>query len=211
MLGLLRRYLIAGLLVWVPLGVTALVVKGLVDLMDRTLLLLPPPWRPEALLGFSVPGLGLVLALAVLVATGALAANFLGRRLVAAGEAVLRRVPVVRSVYGAVKQVAETLFSSRGDSFRKVLLVEYPRRGCWTLAFLTGAAAPEIERRAGEPMVSVFVPTTPNPTSGFFLMLPRREVVELDMSVDEGLRLLLSMGVVAPGPGAQVAPRPRLR
>jgi len=210
-LGLLRRYLIAGLLVWVPLGVTALVVKGLVDLMDRTLLLLPPQWRPEALLGFSVPGLGLVLALVVLVATGALAANFLGRRLVAAGEAVLRRVPVVRSVYGAVKQVAETLFSSRGDSFRKVLLVEYPRKGCWTLAFLTGAAAPEIERRAGEPMVSVFVPTTPNPTSGFFLMLPRREVVELDMSVDEGLRLLLSMGVVAPGAGAQLAPRPRLR
>lgn len=210
MLGLLRRYLVAGLLVWVPLGVTALVVKGLVDLMDRTLLLLPPAWRPEAVLGFSVPGLGLVLALLVLVATGALAANFLGRRLVAAWEAVLRRVPVVRSVYGAVKQVAETLFSARGQSFRKVLLVEYPRRGCWTLAFLTGDAAPEVERRTGEPMVSVFVPTTPNPTSGFFLMVPRREVVELEMSVDEGLRLLLSMGVVAPG-RREVAGAPRLR
>jgi len=209
-LGLLRRYLVAGLLVWVPLGVTALVVKGLVDLMDRTLLLLPPAWRPEAVLGFSVPGLGLVLALLVLVATGALAANFLGRRLVAAWEAVLRRVPVVRSVYGAVKQVAETLFSARGQSFRKVLLVEYPRRGCWTLAFLTGDAAPEVERRTGEPMVSVFVPTTPNPTSGFFLMVPRREVVELEMSVDEGLRLLLSMGVVAPG-RREVAGAPRLR
>jgi len=157
-----------------------------------------------------LPGLGLVLALLVLVATGALAANFLGRRLVAAWEAVLRRVPVVRSVYGAVKQVAETLFSARGQSFRKVLLVEYPRRGCWTLAFLTGDAAPEVERRTGEPMVSVFVPTTPNPTSGFFLMVPRREVVELEMSVDEGLRLLLSMGVVAPG-RREVAGAPRLR
>lgn len=211
MLGLLRRYLVAGLLVWVPLGVTALVVKGLVDLMDRTVLLLPPAWRPEALLGFSVPGLGVLLALLVVVATGALAANFLGRRLVAAGEAVLRRVPVVRSVYGAVKQVAETLFSSRGDSFRKVLLVEYPRKGCWTLAFLTGEAAPEVEHHTGEPMVSVFVPTTPNPTSGFFLMMPRRDVVELAMSVDEGLRLLLSMGVVAPGRGREVAGAPRLR
>ncbi len=209
MLGLLRRYLIAGLLVWVPLGVTALVVKALVDLMDRTLLLLPPQWRPEAVLGFSVPGLGLALAFVVVLATGALAANFLGRRLVAGGEALLRRVPVVRSVYGAVKQVAETLFSARGDSFRKVLLVEYPRRGCWTLAFQTASASPAVEGAAGRPLVSVFVPTTPNPTSGFFLMLPREEVVELDMSVDEGLRLLLSMGVVQPG--REVAARPRLR
>lgn len=194
----LRRYLIAGLLIWVPLGVTLLVVKLLVDFMDQTLLLLPPALRPEALVGFRIPGLGVALTILIVLLTGMIAANLVGRRLVAVWEAALQRIPLVRSIYAGVKQVVETLFVSGGESFRKVLLVEYPRRGLWTLAFQTGAGISEARDKTGEEMVNVFIPTTPNPTSGIFLVVPRREVVELSMSVDEGLKLIISGGVVVP-------------
>ncbi len=196
----MRKYLIAGLLVWLPLGITLLVVKLLVDFMDRILLLLPPGWRPEALLGFNIPGLGFVLAFVVLLVTGALVANLVGRKLVSLWESVLARIPLVRTIYSAVKQVAETLLAPGGRSFRKVLLVEYPRKGMWSLAFETsGATLGEVQEKTGrEEMVSVFVPTTPNPTSGYVVMLPRREIIELDMSVDEGMRFIISMGVAVP-------------
>ncbi len=194
----MRKYVIAGLLVWVPLGVTVLVIKLLVDTMDRTLLLLPPAWRPDALLGFHVPGLGVVMSVLVVFVTGVVVANLLGRRLVAAWESILSRIPLVRSIYTGVKQIAETVFSASGQSFRKVLLVEYPRRGAWSLAFQTGTRLGEVQEKTGEEVVAVFVPTTPNPTSGFVILIPRKDVIELDMDVDEGLKMIISMGVVVP-------------
>ena len=193
----LRRYLVAGLLIWVPLGVTLLIVGFLVDLMDQTLLLLPESIQPENLLGYRIPGLGLVLTAAVVLVTGMIVTNLFGKQLITFGERMLRRIPVVRSIYGAVKQVTESMFSS-GKSFRKVVLVEYPRKGMWSLAFQTGNGADEINDKTGHEVTNVFIPTTPNPTSGFFLMVPRAEVIELDMSIDDGLKMLLSVGVVVP-------------
>lgn len=196
----LRRYLIAGLLVWLPLGVTIMVIRMLVNMMDRILLLLPGQYRPDQLLGVHIPGLGVIVAAVVVLATGIIVANLFGRKLVELWEAVLARIPLVRSIYSAVKQIAETMFSSSGQSFRKVLLVEYPRKGMWTLAFQTGTASGEAQCKTGREVVNIYVPTTPNPTSGFFIMVPREDVVELDMSVDEGLRMIISMGSVVPNP-----------
>ena len=194
----LRRYLIAGLLIWVPLGVTLLIIKLFVDVMDQTLLLLPVGLRPEALLGFRIPGLGFLLTAIVVVGTGMVVTNLFGRRMFRWGEGLLGRVPFVSTIYTSVKKLTETIFSNSGKSFRKVVLIEYPRAGIWTFAFLTGEAAPEVNTVTGRDMVNVFVPTTPNPTSGFVLVLPRKDVIELSMSVDEGLRMILSVGVVVP-------------
>lgn len=194
----LRRYLVAGLLVWVPLGVTVLIIKFMVDTMDQTLLLLPHGLQPEQLLGYRIPGLGLVLTLAVVLLTGTIVTNLFGRQLIGIGEKLLGRIPVVRSIYSSVKQVTETLFSSSGQSFRRVVAVPYPHPGSWTMGFLTGAGAEEVRGKTGRDVLNVFVPTTPNPTSGFFLMVPREDVIELDMSVDDGLKMLLSVGVVQP-------------
>lgn len=194
----IRRYLIAGLLVWLPLGVTVLVIKLLVDFMDQTLLVLPQAWHPDKLLGFHIPGLGVLLSIAVVLITGVMVANFFGREMVVAWEKFLNRIPLVRPIYSAVKQLTETVFSSGGQSFRKVLLIEYPRKGAWTLAFQTGTTVGEAQAKTAEEVVNVYVPTTPNPTSGFFLMVPRHEVVELDMSVDDGLKMIISMGAVVP-------------
>ncbi|OBS09021.1 DUF502 domain-containing protein [Acidihalobacter prosperus] len=204
----LRRYLIAGLLIWVPLVITVTVIDVLMGFMDRTLLLLPPQWRPEALLGYPIPGLGLVLTVAIVLLTGLLAANLFGRKVVAVWEALLARIPLVRSIYSAVKQVAETVFAANGEAFRKVLLIEYPRRGIWTLAFQTGSASREIQERTAAEVITVFVPTTPNPTSGFIMMVPRDEVIELSMTVEEALKLVVSLGVVSPRdlPRATAAP-----
>lgn len=203
---MLKRYLIAGLLVWVPLGITFLVIRALVGVMDRTLLLLPPDWRPEALLGFPVPGLGIVLSVLVVLITGMVVANLLGRKLVEGWESLLNRIPLVRSIYSAVKQILETIFVAGGKSFRKVLMVEYPRRGLWTLAFQTGSGTEEVHDKAGHRLVTVFVPTTPNPTSGFIILAPEEDIIELEMSVEDGLKLIMSLGVVAPPTRAKVAP-----
>jgi len=194
----LRRYLIAGLLVWLPLGVTVLVIKLLVDLMDRVLVVLPHRFHPDYLLGFHIPGLGVVLSVAIVLVTGVVVANLAGRRLVAAWESLLARIPLVRTIYAGVKQIAETVFSEKGTSFRKVLLVEYPRKGLWSLAFYTGTAVGEVQEKTAQEVVGVFVPTTPNPTSGFFMMIPRADVIELDMSVDDGIKMIMSMGVIIP-------------
>lgn len=194
----MRRYLIAGLLIWLPLGVTVMVVKLLVDMMDQTLLVLPAAYHPDVVLGFHVPGLGVLLSVTVVLLTGVVVANFFGRRLVALWEKALARIPLVRPIYSAVKQLTETVFTSGGQSFRKVLLIEYPRKGVWTLAFQTGTAVGEAQIKTGEEVINIYVPTTPNPTSGFFLMVLRSEVVELDMSVDDGLKMIISMGAVVP-------------
>lgn len=181
-----------------PLGVTVLVVRALVDLMDRTLILLPPDYRPEVVFGIHIPGFGILLSIIVVLGTGMLVANLLGRRLVALWESFLARIPLVRTIYSGVKRVAETLLSSQGQSFRKVLMVEYPRRGVWSLCFLTSVELGEVQEKTGEEVVAVFVPTTPNPTSGFVLMVPWADVVELEMSVEEGVRMIISMGVITP-------------
>jgi uncharacterized membrane protein len=199
-MGHLRRYLVAGLLVWVPLGVTLLVISFLVDTMDGTLRLLPEAWRPEHLLGFRIPGLGAVLTVITVLVTGMVVSNLFGREIVHIGEKLLGRIPVVRSIYTAVKQITEGMFSGSGKSFRKVVLVPYPHANSWTLAFVTGEGSREARAKTGKELVSVFVPTTPNPTSGFFLMVPRPDMIELDMSVDDGLKMLLSIGVVVPEP-----------
>ncbi|MEE8265052.1 MAG: DUF502 domain-containing protein [Acidiferrobacterales bacterium] len=197
-MGHFRRYLIAGLLVWVPLGITWFVIKFMIDLMDQTLLL-PPDFRPENLLGFRVPGLGVVLTIVILLVTGIVVANLVGRTLVRMGERLLARIPLVRSIYSGVKQVMETMFSDSGKSFRSVVLIEYPRKGIWTLAFLTGEQGTrESEDKIGRRVSHIFVPTTPNPTSGFFLMVPTDDVLILEMSVDEGLKMIISAGVVLP-------------
>ena len=197
-MGRLRTWLVAGLLVWVPLGVTFLVVKLLVDLADQVLLLLPEAYRPEVLLGFNIPGLGVALTVLTVVVTGMIFANLFGRRLVRLWEDMLARIPLVRSIYSSVKQITETLFSTQGKSFRKVVLVEYPRRDLWTLAFLTGETAEALIDITERDLVSIYVPTTPNPTSGFFIMVPKEDIVELDITVEAGLKLILSTGVVVP-------------
>lgn len=199
MMSYIQRYFISGLLVWLPILVTIFVVKFLVDLLDKILLLLPAAYRPDALIGFHVPGIGVVIILIIIFMTGAFAANILGRQFVALWDAIIGRIPLVRTIYTGVKQVVQTVFSPGGQSFRKVLLVEYPRAGMWTLAFQTGDALPEVEKAIdGEAMVSLFVPTTPNPTSGFLLMVPRKKVIELNMSVEQALKFVISLGVVQP-------------
>ena len=193
-----KRYIITGLLVLVPLVITIWVVKTLIGVMDQSLLLVPASWRPEALLGYAIPGLGALLTVLIVVATGMVATNFFGRRIILFWEALLARVPVVKSIYYSVKQVSDTLFSDSGQAFRKALLVQYPRKGSWTIAFQTGTPGGDVARHLPGEHISVYVPTTPNPTSGFFLMLPADEIIELDMSVDDALKYIISMGVVAP-------------
>ncbi len=195
---LIRRYFITGLLIWVPLGITLWVLDLLVSTMDQTLRLLPQQWQTESWLGMHVPGLGVVLTLLIVFATGVLAANFIGQRLVKFWESVLARIPVVNSIYTGVKQVSDTLFSPGGQAFRKALLVQWPGPGMWTIAFLTGTPGGEVVRHLKGDYVSIYVPTTPNPTSGYFVMVPRDAVVELDMSVDEALKYIISMGVALP-------------
>jgi uncharacterized membrane protein len=194
----MRRYLIAGLLVWVPLGITIYVIDFLVTTLDQTLLLVPPALRPEALVGFHIPGLGVLLSFMILLVTGMIAANFFGLRLIQLWESLLGRIPVVKSIYSSVKQVSDTVLSDQGTAFRKALLVEFPRPGCWTIAFLTGAPADAVVDHLPGDHVSVYVPTTPNPTGGYFVMVPKSAVRELDMSVDDALKYIISMGVVSP-------------
>ena len=194
----MKKYLITGLLVWVPLAITAWVLQSIVNTLDSSLQLLPPSWRPEHLFGVEIWGLGAVLTIIAVMLTGVVASNLLGQRLVRFWENVLSRIPVVKSIYSSVKQVSDTLLGPGGQAFRQTLLVQYPREGSWTIAFQTGSPAPEVAAKLSEEHVNIYVPTTPNPTSGFFLMMPKREVIELDMSVDAALKHIISMGVVPP-------------
>lgn len=197
--GSVRKYLITGLLIWIPLVITIWVLKLVVDTLDQTLLLLPDQWRTENFLGIHVPGLGVILTLVIVFVTGVFATNFLGARLVHVWHEVLHRIPVVNSIYSSVKQISDTLFSSSGQAFRKALLIQWPREGVWTIAFLTGAPGGDVVNHLRGDYVSVYVPTTPNPTGGYFVMVSKQDVIELDMSVDAALKYIISMGVVAPG------------
>ncbi len=193
----LRRYLVAGVLVWLPILATVWLASFMLRIMDRTLLLLPPSYRPEALLGFSLPGLGAVFALIVLLLTGLLVTNLIGRRLVVWGEDLLNRIPLVRTVYSGVKSFAESVFS-QSNAFRKVVMVEYPRAGVWSIGFLTAEDVPEVSDKLGEPHVAVYLSAALNATAGYLVIVPRRQVVELDMSVDEAMKMIITCGVVVP-------------
>ena len=190
----MKKYLITGLLIWIPLAITLWVLHLIVTAMDQTLTLLPPDFLPK----YYIPGLGAVLTFLVVLATGVLASNIIGQRLLSVWERMLGRIPVVKSIYSGVKQVSDTLFTPGGQAFRKALLVQYPRQGSWTIAFLTGSPGGDVVNHLKGEYVSVYLPTTPNPTSGFFLMMPKEDVIELDMSVDEALKYVVSMGVVSP-------------
>jgi uncharacterized membrane protein len=195
-----RRWLLAGLLVLVPLIITVWVLNWVVSTLDQTLQILPQAWHPDRLLGVHVPGFGVLLALLIVLVIGAAASNLLGRKLVTWWDALLGRIPIVRSIYSSVKQVSDTLFSENGNAFRQALLVQWPRPGVWTIAFQTGTPGADVVRHLdGEDYLSVYVPTTPNPTGGYFVMLRKSDCIELTMSVDEALTYVISMGVVAPG------------
>lgn len=202
---LLQRWLLAGVVIWLPIVATILAVRFLVDLLDQTIAWMPAAWQPERWLGFELPGLGLLFSLIIVLATGALAANWVGLKLLSVGESVVDRLPLIRSIYKSMKRVAETVFSDKGNAFREVLMLEYPRKGLWTLGFRTGQAPSEINRHTGRRMATVYVPTTPNPTSGFVVMADEDELVPLDMPVEAALQLIISMGALRPE-GAEPAP-----
>jgi uncharacterized membrane protein len=206
-MGPIRRWLLAGLLVLVPLAVTVWLLNWIIGTLDQTLQILPADWHPDKLLGFHIPGFGVLLALAIVLSIGALATNFLGKKLVSWWDALLSRIPIVRSIYSSVKQVSDTLFSENGNAFRKALLVQWPREGVWTIAFQTGMPGGDVANHLQGDYLSVYVPTTPNPTGGYFIMLPKADCIELKMSVDEALTYVISMGVVVPGSAASYKPK----
>lgn len=206
----MKKYLITGLLIWIPLIITLWVLNLAVTTMDSSLLLLPESWRPAAWIGFDIPGFGVLLTLLVVFLTGMLAANILGARLVSMGEGLMARIPVVKSIYTSVKQVSDTLLSSKGEAFRKAVLIRFPHSGAWTVGFLTGSAGAGITRHLQGEHISVFVPTTPNPTSGYMLLVPRDQVIDLDMSVEEALKYVISMGVAGPAAPSRPARSPTI-
>ena len=197
-MAVLKKYIIAGLLVWLPFAATVVIVKLLIDLLDKTVLLLPPEWHPVALLGFSIPGFGIILALSILLLTGMLAANLFGRRFVEIWERILNKIPLVRSIYSSIKQISNTIFDPSGKSFRKVVMLQYPRKGVWSIGFLTNDNVGDEMSAVDDRLVAVFIPTTPNPTSGFIIMTRNDEITELDMSVEEGFKFIISIGVIIP-------------
>ncbi|HEX9397397.1 MAG TPA: DUF502 domain-containing protein [Burkholderiales bacterium] len=199
----MKKYLITGLLIWIPLIITIWVLKAIFDSLDQSLLLLPLEWRTESWLGMHIPGLGAILTVLVVFVTGVFATNFFGAQLVTVWHQLLNRIPVVNSIYSSVKQISDTLFSSSGQAFRKAVLLQWPREGMWTIAFLTGTPSGDVAGHLPPDCLSVYVPTTPNPTGGYFVIVPRKDVIELEMSVDEALKYIISMGVVPPSP-----PRP---
>ena len=205
----LRKWLFTGLLVIVPGVITIAVLNWIVGTLDQTLQILPGAWHPDKLLGFHIPGFGVLLTLLILLVVGATASNFPGRKLVQWGDRLVSRIPVVRSIYSSVKQVSDTLFSESGNAFRTAVLVQWPREGVWTVAFITGTPNGEVAAYLRDEFVSVYVPTTPNPTGGYFVMVRKSDCVELDMSVDAALKYIISMGVVAPSDPALAPVSPK--
>jgi len=207
----LRSYLLAGLVVWLPILITIVVLRFIIDLLDNTLALIPKAYQPEQLIGFNIPGLGVILSLIILLVTGIIATNFFGQRLVSWGESILSKIPLVRSIYNAVKQVMNAILSTNSEAFRKVILIEYPRKGSWSVGFQTGVGNNEINSKTNEEMISVFIPTTPNPTSGFLMMIPKSEAIELDMSIDAALKFIISLGVMQPATAAALAQQNKIK
>ena len=208
MMASIRKWLLSGLLVIVPLTITLLVLQWVLGFLDQTLLILPDSWQPDKLLGFHIPGFGVLLALGSLLVVGAVASNFVGRKLVGWWDNLLHRIPIVRSIYSGVKQVSDTLFSESGNAFRKAVLIQWPREGAWTIAFVTGVPGGDAANYLQGDYLSIYVPTTPNPTGGDFIMLKASDCIELKMSVDEALKYIVSMGVVVPHGVAPSPPKP---
>jgi uncharacterized membrane protein len=206
----LRNYLIAGLLIWVPVMVTVWVVRFVSSILDQSIVLLPPPWRPEALFGQYVPGFGIVLALLVLFLTGFLARDLVGEKMIAGVESLVRKIPVIGPIYGGAKTFSETVLTDKGRSFKQVIMVEFPRKGAWGIGFLMSEEWEEAHERIGHDMVQVFVPTTPNPTTGFLIIVRRSEIVYMDTTVDEAFKMLFTLGVIPPGPRPRSAENPNL-
>jgi uncharacterized membrane protein len=199
----LRNYFLAGVIVVAPISITFFIVWQVVQVVDNNVgKLLPARYNPETYLPFSVPGLGVLLMVTLITLVGMFAAGFVGRAVMRASERLLNRMPVIRSIYGTLKQIFETVFSHSSQSFREVVLVEYPRRGIWAIGFLTGTTRGEIQTRVEPQLLNIFLPTTPNPTSGFLLFVPREDVLHLDMSVEDGIKMVISSGIVAPEPSA---------
>ena len=198
----LRTIIVAGLLVWIPLGLTIFVIKLLIDLLGQTYLLIPPALRPENLIGTEIPGIGVIVAIIVVLLTGLVTANYFGKSIVKAWDAFLDRIPLIRSIYSPLKKFSELVLSDQTQSFSKVLLIEYPRKGIYSLCFQTSKELGEVQNQAGEEMVCVYIPTTPNPTSGYIVLVPQNEVKELKMSVEDALKMIISLGVVVPDPDA---------
>ncbi len=194
----LRNYLIAGLLIWIPVMVTVWVIRFLSGILDQSLVLLPPSWRPEALVGQYVPGVGVILSFLLLVMTGIVVRNLFGGQIVAGFENLVRRIPVIGAIYGGAKTFSETVLTDKGKSFKQVVLVEFPRKGLFSIGFITCEDMDEVQARTEQDVVCVFVPTTPNPTTGFLVAVDRNEIVRLDMSVDDAIKMLLTLGVVVP-------------
>ncbi len=205
----LRNYFLTGIIVTAPIALTIYLTWQFVDWVDRQAIpLLPAKYNPETYLPFSLPGLGLVIMVVILTFVGFLTANIFGRTLLKAGERLVNRMPVVRTIYGALKQILETVLSQSSESFRQAVLVEYPRRGIWTVAFVTGETEGEVAQRLDEEMINIYVPTTPNPTSGFLLMVPRRDLIFLDMPVEDAAKYIISIGVITPETEAKIAKLP---
>ena len=200
----LRTIIVAGLLVWIPLGLTIFVIKLLIDLLGQTYLLIPPALRPENLIGFEIPGIGVVVAIIVVLLTGLITANYFGKRIVESWDSFLDRIPLVRSIYSPLKKFSQLVLSDQTQSFSKVLLIEYPRKGIYSLCFQTSKELGEVQNQSGEEMVCVYIPTTPNPTSGYIVLVPQNEVQELKMSVEDALKMIISLGVVVPDPNALI-------
>ena len=200
----LRTIIVAGLLVWIPLGLTIFVIKLLIDLLGQTYLLIPPALRPENLIGTEIPGIGVIVAIIVVLLTGLVTANYFGKSIVKAWDAFLDRIPLIRSTYSPLKKFSELVLSDQTQSFSKVLLIEYPRKGIYSLCFQTSKELGEVQNQAGEEMVCVYIPTTPNPTSGYIVLVPQNEVKELKMSVEDALKMIISLGVVVPDPDAVI-------
>lgn len=191
--------MITGLVVWLPIIATLVILRFLLDILDKTMALLPAAYHPENLIGMKIPGFGVVLSLVILIVTGVLATNLLGQKLMSLSEKILDKIPLVRTIYNATKQMIQAIISTNSQAFRKVLLVEYPRKGLWSVAFQTGEANKEIDGNIEQKLVSIFIPTTPNPTSGFLMMVPKEDIIELDMTTDEALKFIISLGVMPPG------------
>ena len=200
----LRTIIVAGLLVWIPLGLTIFVIKLLIDLLGQTYLLIPPALRPENLIGTEIPGIGVIVAIIVVLLTGLVTANYFGKRIVQSWDAFLDRIPLIRSIYSPLKKFSELVLSDQTQSFSKVLLIEYPRKGIYSLCFQTSKELGEVQNQAGEEMVCVYIPTTPNPTSGYIVLVPQNEVKELKMSVEDALKMIISLGGVVPDPDAVI-------
>jgi uncharacterized membrane protein len=202
----IKHYLLTGLIVVVPAAITLYIIQALIGVMDQVLSIIPQPYHPDTLLGFHLPGLGLVLLILLIFVVGIATHNYAGKKMVGFGEALVRRIPVVRNIYQALKQFTEAIFLNSGGHFKQVVMLEFPRKGVFSLGFSAGPARGELERQAGERIWHIFIPCTPNPTTGYYVLAPEKDLLLLQMSVEEAFKLIISGGLIAPGSDSRPSP-----